>query len=352
MAPASHSSTTFQQPHDFVVTADPTPEVREVWSAYRFVEMGLISADEAVTFIDAWTEDVINPAKRCERMSWMVLDCAMSLAIEISIFDQAGDAGDAIVGDYGQRLRSRRISLAKLLYFYQEQLSSRLGRNPLMSPNVSHVITLTKTPSVVLKKSGEDWNGFVTAWTELIKLLGGKTFDYCDFIQEVVEGCLETLKLAIRLAEKKVLTFAPLSMFLRITTASVFLLKGLGLGVSTTKLRDSLDTLTRAIAALRTCQSDDLHLRSTFATLLEMPASVESQAPTGTEDNHTDWQMDFGSQIPSIDSMGLINAASSIDEHWLTLPLDPSLVPFVPDDSHGFQWLGDGSLDFVWNLDN
>ncbi|RYP52258.1 hypothetical protein DL768_002577 [Monosporascus sp. mg162] len=603
MAPASHSSTLFQQPNDFVVAANPTPEVREVWSAYRFVKMGWISADEAVTFIDAffqnmsplspilddfyanhenhyhlvtrepllscmilalssryhtlpgagghargylihqrlwdhcehllmrillgqeksskaktrtlgsieallllvewqpralyvppgsdgwdsdfmltakdkrdekgvaaenasrgrWTEDVINPAKRCERMSWMVLGCAMSLAIEIGIFDQADDAGDAIIGDYDQRLRSRRISLAKLLYFYQEQLSSRLGRSPLMSPNVSHVTTLTKTPSVVLKKSGEDWNAFVTAWTELTKLIrsisdvlfsspavtrhllqsgryismiehfrpllssweerhlsnatpstplrdilfveyqGTRIYtnslglqaivertlaesgedpasgqfslnitDY-SFIQEVVDGCLETLKLAIRLAEKKVLTFAPLSMFLRITTASVFLLKGLGLGVSTTKLRDSLDILTRAIAALRTCQSDDLHLSSRFATLLEMyvirlqekfipaarppsygtrPAAVDSQAPTCTDVNHTDWQTDFGSQIPNMDSMGPTNAESGIDEHWLTLPLDPSLVPFVPDDSQSFQWLGDGSLDFVWNLDN
>ncbi|RYP90141.1 hypothetical protein DL770_003763 [Monosporascus sp. CRB-9-2] len=529
-APASHSSTLFQQPNDFVVAANPTPEVREVWSAYRFVKMGWISADEAVTFIDAillgqeksskaktrtlgsieallllvewqpralyvppgsdgwdsdfmltakdkrdekgvaaenasrgrWTEDVINPAKRCERMSWMVLGCAMSLAIEIGIFDKVDDARDAIVGDYDQRLRSRRISLAKLLYFYQEQLSSRLGRNPLMPPNVSHVTTITKTPSV-FKKSGEDWNAFATAWTELTKLVrsiydmlfsspavtrhllqsgryismiehfrpllssweerhlsnaspstplrdilfveyqGTRIYtnslglqaivertlaesgedpasgqfnlnstDY-SFIQEVVDGCLETLKLAIRLAEKKVLTFAPLSMFLRITTASVFLLKGLGLGVSTTKLRDSLDILTRAIAALRTCQSDDLHLSSRFATLLEMyvirlqekfipaarppsygtrPASVNSQAPTCTDNNHTDWQMDFGSQIPSIDSMGLINAESGIVEHWFTLPLDPSLVPFVPDDSQGFQWLGDGSLDFVWNLDN
>ncbi|RYP41642.1 hypothetical protein DL767_000847 [Monosporascus sp. MG133] len=537
MAPASHSSTLPKQPNEFVVAANPTPEVREVWNAYRFVKMGWISADEAVTFIDSyhtlpgagghargyllhqrlwdhcehllmrillgqeksskaktrtlgsieallllvewqpralyvppgsdgwdsdfmltakdkrdekgvaaenasrgrWTEDVINPAKRCERMSWMVLGCAMSLAIEIGIFDQAGDVGDAIVGDYDQRVRSRRISLAKLLYFYQEQLSSRLGRNPLMSPNVSHIITLTKTPNIVLKKSGEDWNAFVTAWTELTKLVrsisdmlfsspavtrhllqsgryitmiehfrpllssweerhlttaslqaivertlaesgedqasGQFNLNFTDysFIQEVVDGCLETLKLAIRLAEKKVLTFAPLSMFLRITTASVFLLKGLGLGVSTTKLRDSLDILTRAIAALRTCQSDDLHLSSRFATLLEMyvirlqekfipaarppgygtrPASVHSQAPTSIDDNHTDWQMDFGSQIPSIDSMGVINAESGIDERWLTLPLDPSLVPFVPDDCQGFQWLGDGSLDFVWNLDN
>ncbi|RYP62434.1 hypothetical protein DL769_007306 [Monosporascus sp. CRB-8-3] len=536
-APASHSSTLFQQPNDFVVAANPTPEVREVWSAYRFVKMGWISADEAVTFIDAyhtlpgagghargyliherlwdhcehllmrillgqeksskaktrtlgsieallllvewqpralyvppgsdgwdsdfmltakdkrdetgvaaenasrgrWTEDVINPAKRCERMSWMVLGCAMSLAIEIGIFDQADDAGDALVGDYYQRLRSRRISLAKLLYFYQEQLSSRLGRKPLMPANVSHIIAVMKTPSVVFKKSGEDWNAFATAWTELTKLVRSisdvlfsspavtrhllqsgryismiehfrpllssweerhlstaslqaivertlaesgedpasgqfnlNSTDY-SFIQEVVDGCLEILKLAIRLAEKKVLTFAPVNMFLRITTASVFLLKGLGLGVSTTKLRDSLDILTRAIAALRTCQSDDLHLSSRFATLLQMyvirlqekfipaarppsyatrPASVDGQAPTCTDDNHTDWQMDFGSQMHSIDSMGLINAESGIDEHWLTLPLDPSLVPFVPDGSQGFQWLGDGSLDFVWNLDN
>lgn len=204
--------------------------------------------------------------------------------------------------------------------------------------------------------------------------------DY-GFIQAVVDGCLETLKVASSLAERNILRYAPVGMFLRITTASVFLLKALAVGVSATRLRRSLDTLTRAISALRGSAPDDLHLCGRYATLLETslnrlhdsfipssrPPSFATRPPstergdgvTGTahgtagEDDagggSVAFQGEMG-QLPGLDCDGMGGMWDDGDDSWLSLPLDPSMVPFGMDASNGFQWLGDDSLDFIFSL--
>lgn len=194
--------------------------------------------------------------------------------------------------------------------------------------------------------------------------------DY-GFIQAVVDGSLGILKVALKMHEKNSLRFAPITIYLRITTASVFLLKGLGLGVSTTKLQDSLDVLTHAITALRSSRPDDLHLGSRYATLLEMhverlkenfvpasrpprfatrPGSEDGRAPqVPSEFEDTDWslKLNAGSKFPGL-PFG--EDGDGFQEDWLTLPFDPSLQPYALDDMQDFQLLGDNSLDFIWNL--
>jgi hypothetical protein len=183
--------------------------------------------------------------------------------------------------------------------------------------------------------------------------------DY-SFIQEVVDGSLDILRTAIKMAESRALTYSPVRIFLRITTASVFLIKGLGLGVGATKLRSSLDILNRCIAALRSSSSDDMHLSTRYAMLLEMyvvrlhnsfipstrPPSVDRGMTGGLAGNGgtTQGTMGFGSANMEDEALNQI-------EDWLTLPFDPSLVPFMPDDMQGFSSLVDGSLDFLWNLE-
>lgn len=195
--------------------------------------------------------------------------------------------------------------------------------------------------------------------------------DY-GFVSTVVDGCLDILNIAIKMHERHYLRFAPVSVFLRITTASVFLLKGLGLGVNVTKLSESLSILTRAIAALRDSKPDDLHLGSRYATLLELhvvrlqakfiPAvppprfatrlsSVERQMQTDTSYENHDWGQQFYPRAPGIGSIRVGEEDNGgIDESWLALPFDPSLIPFAPDDFRDFQGLGDNSMDFIWNL--
>jgi hypothetical protein len=197
--------------------------------------------------------------------------------------------------------------------------------------------------------------------------------DY-SFIKTVVDGCLGILKLAVRMHQQNSLRFAPVTIYLRITTASVFLLKGLGLGVSMTKLQDSLDVLTCAISALRSSRPDDLHLGSRYATLLEMhvvrlrenftptlrpprlamsrPGSGDGRAPRVSSDfEDTDWSfnMTIPSKFPGLPFFG--GEGNGFEEDWLTLPFDPSLQPYAPDEMQDFQLLGDNSLDFIWNLD-
>lgn len=203
--------------------------------------------------------------------------------------------------------------------------------------------------------------------------------DY-SFIQAVVDGCLETLRTASSLAERNILRYAPVGMFLRITTASVFLLKALAVGVSATRLRRSLETLTRAISALRSSAPDDLHLCGRYATLLETslnrlqdsfipsarPPSFATRPPsaeraecatvpapgTAAEEDTAGsvaFQGEMG-QLPGLDCDAMGGMLDDGDDSWLSLPLDPSMVPFGMDASNGFQWLGDDSLDFIFSL--
>lgn len=175
------------------------------------------------------------------------------------------------------------------------------------------------------------------------------------------------------------LKYAPVGMFLRITTASVFLLKALAVGVSATRLRRSLDTLTRAISALRSSAPDDLHLCGRYATLLETslnrlhdsfvpssrPPSFATRPPSAEREAtaaaapaagaETDagggevFQSEMG-QLPGLDCDAMGGMMDDGDDSWLSLPLDPSMVPFGMDASNGFQWLGDDSLDFIFSL--
>jgi hypothetical protein len=187
-----------------------------------------------------------------------------------------------------------------------------------------------------------------------------------------VDGSLEILEKAAELSESQTLMYSPMRMFLRITTASVFLLKGLSLGVSETKLQTSLDTLNRGIAALRSGTLDDVHLGSRYATLLEMhvsrlknsfipsarplsfgtrPPSMERNSASLMGANGTYSQGNDTSQLMGSDPDGMDTGGRDEFENWLTLPFDPSLVPFVPTDTQGLSWLGDGTLDFIWNLE-
>lgn len=118
---------------------------------------------------DRWLEDVIQPAQRSDRMSRTVLGMAMSLANELGVFDQHEDAVPENSSQYDIRQYHRRRALAKLLFLYQEQLSSRLGCKSLMPESVTHGIMSSSTSNLSFSKHGEDWNAFIIAWTELTK---------------------------------------------------------------------------------------------------------------------------------------------------------------------------------------
>ncbi|KAF2640485.1 hypothetical protein P280DRAFT_451215 [Massarina eburnea CBS 473.64] len=408
-----------------------------------------------------WLEDVIEPAKRSDRMSWMLLGSALSLAQELGLFeDNANIEKDQISypNFAPEFLVLRRIRVRKLLYVFIEQLSWRLGCTSMIPQSLNHAL-MEKVPADSATAHVEQWQSFMTAWVELTKLARSvsdtiypsasttrsllrtgryigllehfqpllttwrkKYLDPCklkagvhdmltieyeyvriytnslgmqavvertlaetdpdgpqeeilplnleprdyDFIQEVVDGSCQILQKVVQLYESGALRYSPVRIFLRITTSSIYLIKGLSLGSRNQKLQSSLDILDNAIRAMRSSTLDDMHLASRYATLLDLHVArlresfVASARPpripsrgVSIENNNTNG-MDFLSNHNAGQS-GIASLAEDVkgmmpDDDWLALPFDPSMAPFGLDSTQSFQGFDDGTLDFIWNL--
>jgi len=191
--------------------------------------------------------------------------------------------------------------------------------------------------------------------------------DY-DFIQEVVDGSCQILQKVCQLSETGALRYSPVRIFLRITTSSIYLIKGLSLGSRNQKLQSSLDILDAAIRALRASSLDDMHLASRYATLLDLHVArlresfvVSSRPPrlpsraTSADLKGATLGMDFlnnhNAGQSSLSSLADNVADLMPDDDWLALPFDPAMAPFGLDNNQqSFQGFDDGTLDFIWNL--
>lgn len=192
--------------------------------------------------------------------------------------------------------------------------------------------------------------------------------DY-EFVQEVIEGSCQIMQTAIRLAEKQQLCFAPVRVFLRIVTAGVYLLKGIGLGVSTSDLENSLKLLDRTITELKRNALDDLHLASRYSQLLEAhvldlrksfvatsrPLGLGTRTPNIFPDTDAVVEVQPGALADRIQDAAVscplpAGSLMSSEDDWLALPFDPSIAPFSLDSSQPFSVFDDGTLNFLWNL--
>lgn len=84
---------------------------------------------EGVTPLIRWREDVFEPAKRYDRMSWMLLGAAVCLGFELGIYSCATARS---VED------QRTDEVRKLLYIHVTQLANRLGRPTLLPENIGY----------------------------------------------------------------------------------------------------------------------------------------------------------------------------------------------------------------------
>ena len=381
-----------------------------------------------------WLEDVIEPARRSDRMSWMLLGNAVTLAHELGIFEEA-DSEDQ------DGTTVRRMRVRKLLYVYVNHLASRLGYVTLIPPSLNPIIdqsTASEDPAT------NEWQSHMASWillTNFSKLIADEFFSSADhtrqilrsghyigmlerflprlddwrrvnleahsyqgsyqetlfieyhyvriyvnslgmqaaceravmnkdegvhqhrltqprvdnleygFIQEVIEASCEILRKVIRLAETDTLRFAPVRLFLRITTSSIFLLKALSLGVRNDQLQSALDVLDQTIQALKTSNLDEVHLAARYATLLETHVERLRQGFLANEKKRVtvgapvEYASRAGEQTPipngSIPTMPTMNTNgveamefSALDDlpddNWLSLPFDPSMAPFAP----------------------
>lgn len=177
--------------------------------------------------------------------------------------------------------------------------------------------------------------------------------DY-SLVEEVVNCAIRILELISELSDQDILVYAPARVTLRAISASTFLMKGLGVGVTGSKLQESLRVLRRAIACLQSSTVDELQLGGRYATLLDMHLSqlensfVASSYPLylATRTQVTD--VGVGGQHPT--TQPRIDSLDYSAEDWLTLPYDSAFASLDLGDYQGFAVLDDGDLDFLWNL--
>ncbi|KAF2159501.1 hypothetical protein M409DRAFT_70956 [Zasmidium cellare ATCC 36951] len=392
--------------------------------------------------------DVIEPARRSDRMSWMLLGCALSLAHELDGFEEE-DGPEPLPPKISQSARLRG-----LLYVSINQLAARQGTTSMLAQQ--QVPFKSESPSMPSSMPSHD--AFLQAWTELVKLF--KSFSDIAFAsksatrrllrsgrytsilqhfqpllvqwgerylgstniakqmkdhlfieqhytqiyfsslgmqaeceqvsaegsfatsgtsgvvdhehaQQVIASSCALLKRVVQLSETGVLRFAPVRIFIHATTASIFLLKALALGVRNSQLRSALGILDSTVTALGTSVPDDIHLAHTYASLLKthiwrlrraFSVSLTGKlissrmstplAPEGMDqESSTSCQPGPSASAP-VDNVTMNDFSPSSFSDWFALPFDPTMAPLFPVGDDGQTPLSSAgdNLDFLWNF--
>lgn len=128
------------------------------------------SPDMSILAPNRWLEDVIEPARRSDRMSWMLLGSGLTLAHELGIFDVDDSRARSMISNpemegQGIDINLRRNRIQQLLYVFINQLASRLGCMSLMPQSLNHAVL-----SQSALQMGDEWHSFMNSWIELTKL--------------------------------------------------------------------------------------------------------------------------------------------------------------------------------------
>lgn len=215
--------------------------------------------------------------------------------------------------------------------------------------------------------------GISDAWPGVDFLRNEYAQDY-KFNNEVRTAACAILSITIKLGESGDLRFCPVRVFLRIVSASIFLLKSISVGTRTSDLYLSLDILDKCNQILKETRHDDIHLSARYGTLIErhvrrfrrnfrvqsgLNASkmgIATNAGQGVQYTTAE-AGDASAFVPMVPSyqnseaqeMFNIDAHANIDD-FLAQPFDPSLAPFALDQGQSGSVLNMESLDFLWNL--
>lgn len=113
-----------------------------------------------------WRYDVFEPAKRANRMSWMVLGVATNLAHELGVFSSERPTNIAMLDDEGRRMHR----VQRLLYTHVTQTATRLGFQSVFPESI--VIEATHPPAddFGLASSHSTWTSYMNSWIELTRL--------------------------------------------------------------------------------------------------------------------------------------------------------------------------------------
>lgn len=137
------------------------------------------NSDAATSTPNTWLEEVIEPARRSDRMSWMLLGSGLTLAHELGIFDADDSRAKSLISCPeidGRRVdvNQRRHRIQQLLYVFINQLASRLGCMSLMPQSLNHTVI---APLTFQRNHGvmDEWSSFMISWIELTKLVKSVT---------------------------------------------------------------------------------------------------------------------------------------------------------------------------------
>ncbi|GMG15345.1 unnamed protein product [Aspergillus oryzae] len=279
-----------------------------------------------------WREDVFEPAKRSERMSWMLLGAAVTLGYELGVFSD----GPLLLIEY-HHLRAYTSALA-------------------IQAVVERAVT-----------RGVSWIGETSR----------ESVDACllphdqDFIRDVILSSSKVLEIATHMAADGMLRYAPLRTLVCVTSSSVYLLKAISLGVHHTDLQASLHTLDQCIVALRSSGTDDMDFSLRYARLIEkhvdrFRANFVSDRVATMHPDHQRYHLQTPEPLTSTQPDGrphMHSASSSYPgqqssdafatppmNSWWAQPFDPNIAPFNFNGegvSIGFEL---DSLDFLLNL--
>lgn len=220
------------------------------------------------------------------------------------------------------------------------------GQLLLVEYNSAKLYALSLCIQAIIDRRGAV-NGFTTDFTNL----AGYGADDLHAINDVVDSATEVLTTAVHLADAKVLGNSPARMTFRVISASIFLLKSLGLGVGAAKLQTSLETIQRVITALRNSAIDEMSLGARYASLLEMHLSrLQNSFVTSTAPHGLEAQMGAGFGGDSQAESGTFQYFGNTQEGWFSLPFDETLVSTDFVDLQGFSNFDDNDLNFLWNL--
>jgi hypothetical protein len=137
---------------------------------------------------ERWKRDIIEPTKRSEQMSWMVLSSALALSHELGIFDDTktasprqylsssniiAEGAESDAKAYTEHLKIRQRRLPMLLFCFINLMSSRLGCTSFMSPFPSS--TPLELDEALGGSHDPEWQLFMGRWTKLTKLIKSTT---------------------------------------------------------------------------------------------------------------------------------------------------------------------------------
>ncbi|OQE74567.1 hypothetical protein PENNAL_c0079G07656 [Penicillium nalgiovense] len=437
VSPASALTSDSKSSLSFVTLSHITKEDTELWSQQRFVRQewhpravrfppetdgwdhslapsiddpyghphGSVDSNSA-----RWREEVFEPAKRSDRMSWSLIGLAITLAHELGVFEDTGAEIEPLAVPQMSRLRCQR-----LLFLYVHQLTLRLGCTSIFPQACQLSEAIQMDASVPVEGSEYYREVILCRYISITKLLKAVT-DTCfhnvpdssrqlllieyyyaimylnslgiqafvekvsrgqgyhvlmdaneihhSFNNAVREASCEILSIVIQLGESGCLRYCPVRVFVRLVAASIFLLKSLSLGPRNNMLR-SLEVLDKCNQTLRENQHDDVHLSTRYGKLIDrlvrrFKKNMLSQSGFGISKPATpepEGARPPRQQTPGPDMTRVVGSGQADlsdlgvgsdfgGDDWFTQAFDPYLAPFVPEFTIG-AWGLPGSLEFL-----